>query len=146
MVRILSQHGITAHTYRTGTDCHTRHQGDQGSHINYFISIGASLDKVSVGKPIGMSDHNVVSCEASHFKPIRRKSRLIFSKGCAGRVLGDMIASDEFERLTKLPALKFFRKMSGRISNRTIMFEPRPRSYFRAIFCIDEEMKSPVVD
>ena len=146
MMRILSQHRVTAHTYETGADCHTRRQGDQGSHIDYFVSIGANLGKVSVGKPIGASDHNVVSCEASHFKPIRRKSRLIFSKGCAGRVLRDMIASDEFERLTKLPALKFFRKMSGRISDRAIMFEPRPKSYFRAIFCIDEEMRSPVVD
>jgi hypothetical protein len=146
MMRILSQHRVTAHTYETGTDCHTRRQGDQGSHIDYFVSIGANLGKISVSEPIGASDHNVVSCEASHFKPVRRKSRLIFSKGCAGRVLRDMIASDEFEELTKLPALKFFRKMSGRISNRAIMFEPRPKSYFRAVFCIDEEMRSPVVD
>jgi hypothetical protein len=57
-----------------------------------------------------------------------------------------MIASDEFDRLTKLPALKFFRKMSGRISDHAIMFEPRPKSYFRAIFCIDEEIRSPMVD
>ena len=99
-----------------------------------------------MGKPIGASDHNVVSCVTSHFEPIRRKSRLVFSKGCAGKFLRDMIASDEFERLLKLPALKFFRKMSGRISDRAIMFEPRPKSYFRAIFCIDEELRSPVVD
>jgi len=146
MLRILSQHGVTAHTYETGADCHTRRQGDQGSHIDYFVSIGAKLSRVSVGKPIGASDHNVVSCEASHFKPIRRKSRLIFSKGCAGKALKDIIASDEFEKMARLPVLKFFRKMSGRISDRAIVFEPRPRSYFRAIFCIDQEMKSPVVD
>jgi exonuclease III len=146
MTKILSQYRVTAHTYKTNVDSHTRRQGDQGSYIDYFISIGANLGKVSVGKPIGASDHNVVSCEASHFKPIRRKSRLIFSKGCAGKFLGDLVASDEFERLTKLPALKFFRKLSGRISDRAIMFEPRPKSYFRAIFCIDEEMRSPIVD
>ena len=146
MMKILSQYKVTAHTYETGIDSHTRRQGDQGSHIDYFISIGANLSKVSVGKPIGASDHNVVSCVTSHFEPIRRKSRLVFSKGCAGKLLRDMIASDEFERLLKLPALKFFRKMSGRISDRAIMFEPRPKSYFRAIFCIDEELRSPVVD
>ena len=57
-----------------------------------------------------------------------------------------MLKSEELNNLMKLSPLKFFRNLSGRLSARAVMYEPRPRSYFTVIKSVDSELRSLTVN
>jgi len=57
-----------------------------------------------------------------------------------------IIDSEELREMLKLSSLEFFRRLSGRLSNYAITFQPRPRSYFHAIASVDRELRSPTVN
>lgn len=52
LAKVLSQSKVKAHTYRKDIDKYTRRQGDQGSYIDYFLSVRTNLDKISEAEPI----------------------------------------------------------------------------------------------
>jgi hypothetical protein len=64
----------------------------------------------------------------------------------ASEELEDILEGERAEELGRLTAVKFFRKLSGLISGRAIIFEPKPRSYFRTIDIVERELRSVSVD
>ena len=74
-------------------DKHTRSQKGSASYLDYFLFSGVQVSRLSVGQPIGKSDHRAVSCSVSQVQPVRRKRRTIFSKKLASEELENVLES-----------------------------------------------------
>jgi len=145
MSQVLKHCGLNVGVCK-GCDVYTRSQDGKKSYLDYFLMAGVKISDVTIKGSIGKSDHRVVSCRLMESCPVRRKSRIIFSESRATGLLGEMAKSGEMDQLLALPALRFFLTISGQMVKYAITFEPKPRSYFRAIAIVDREIQSPAPD
>jgi len=145
LTSIFSRYKIKLHIYSNNIEP-TRKQANKVSHIDYYFTTGLELGEISIGDRFGCSDHFLVSCKIMNAQPIRRKRQVLFSKRRAAAFLKEVVDGESFRELLKLTPLKFFRTLSGRLSDYAITFLPRPRSFFRVIDSVEKELQKSGVN
>ena len=60
--------------------------------------------------------------------------------------LEGLVKDGRLNQLSRLPALAFFRNLSGRLSTSAIVREPKPMNYFKAILAVDIELQKELPD
>ena len=126
----------------------TRSQGSKSSYLDYFLSTGVLVSKVSVGERFGPSDHHLVSCHSVALTPVKRRRQQIFSKKKAAQLVEDLFEDCEAggckdSALYALKPFEFFQELSRRSRLQSIIFVPKPTNYFKVINTVEEELRLP---
>jgi hypothetical protein len=149
MLRMVQACGLKIHR-DLDPNAATRYQGNARSYLDYFLTTGVKLSKVSVGEKVGSSDHCIVSCQSISLAPVRRRRMRIFSKKKAAELMEDLFKPKEDSgkdpELFKLGPIDFFREVSRRSQSHAIIREPRPMNYFKAIHLVETELTQPSPD
>jgi len=133
--------------YSREIGAHTRFQGGKASYLDYLFSAGVSLKELAILGRFGSSDHLVVKGVFDEFSPVIRGLIKFFSKTRAKKLLEDIIAHPERWGISfQLPALEFFKALSDRLREHSIVYEPRAKSYFHTIRIVETELGKREVD
>jgi len=138
--RLMRFYGLETHAVRE-PGSYTREQCGRSSYLDYFLTSGVEVKELSLRGEIGASDHRSISCVIGNFDPVRRRRNKFFSKVRARQLLNHLVYGVDSERLLSQSALPLFLELSSRLKLHSVVFEPRPRSYFRAIAMVEDEIR-----
>jgi hypothetical protein len=88
----------------------------------------------------------MISCHARGIAPVSRRRQKLFSKKKAQELLELLMQRDQADCLLHLPPEDFFIEVSLRLSSYAIIFEPKPKSYFKVIQLVEDEMEGRYPD
>jgi len=140
LLRVIKFNGLSVHAAK-GADTATRVQGSKTSYLDYFLSMGVEVTGLTVGKAIGTSDHRMISCSARGVIPVRRRNQKYYSKTRAQWLLKQLTHINDPEKLLRLPSENFFEEISCRLRTHSIVYESKPKSFFKVIQVVEDELK-----
>jgi len=137
--KLIQSTGISCHGSEISYS-HIRIQNSNKSYLDCFLSAGANIRDVRVGDRFGTSDHLIVSFTVEGFDPIRRRRQKFYSKNRARKLLKGIIEREDRQPLLSRSPLFFFTELSSRLRSYSVVFEPRPISYFKANAIVEAEI------
>lgn len=145
LLRMIKSNGLSIHmAEEPGTA--TRFQGTKASYLDYFLSAGVKVSELAVGNAVGTSDHRMVSCMIQGVAPVRRRRQKLYSKRKAQDLLELLTHEDHPESLLHLPPENFFKEINRRLLSHSIILEPKPKSFFKVIQAVEDELKGRFPD
>ncbi len=140
LLRMIRSYGLKVHA-ETASGTATRVQGSRASYLDYFLSTGVEVKGLTVGEAVGTSDHKIISCQVRGVAPVKRTRQKIYSKLKAQERLVLLTDEDHPENLLHLPPESFFEEVSRRLQSHSVIFEPKPKSFFKVIEVVENELK-----